>query len=546
VALVVPRAQSQVQQQSIGVGRTVQTPDADFFGGGMEKVGRAIGQIGQGLEDNASSADQERTKEAYNQLVERKQKAIFDPKEGAMTRKGKNAVGVVEEYGTRFDKEADEIEGSLANERQKRMFKSLRAKERGELSSTLERHTYGEMEKHQDEVTEQGIEVQRNEAALNFQDPAKVRDSLEKQALYVTDYAQKRGKPKEWLDTKLADIQTKTHSAVIDRMLNADNDVGAKAYFDANRATITDADELGKIEKALEVGTLRGEGQRQSLDIAGRHGDMRAALADVDKIKDPKVQDEVRRRVKERFSEREAAKNYAQEQNFERAFDIVAKERRLDAIPAGMLSQMSPSQRKEIESYLKSDRTVTDRDTYEEIKLGLANPETRVKYLTMDLNTVRSKLSESDFQEIVKDRAKLAQGDKKAAAKFDGFMSDAQTVDTIMGQAGIRPKSDQAKKFKAKLDALVIQRQEATGKKITNDDLRALSSGLLVEGVTSKGFLWDSKAKAFELEPGQTFEDIEVPSKDEAEISAILRQRNKPLTRENIVKYYLKGKARGG
>jgi hypothetical protein len=544
----VPRYEEQARTQTIGVNQVRDNTTLETFGGGntAAQVGKSMGEIGDAANDLMVHHDEERAKEAANELLREKQEALYNPERGAMNRKGKDALGVIDEYGSQFDKKADEIEGTLGNSRQKAMFRSVRQKEKTELDGHLQKHTFQEMEKHEDEVTEQGLELQRNEAGLNFTDPGKVGGAIENQKLYLADYAKKRGKSQEWLDSKIADTTSKTYATVLDRMLTHGDDRNAQAFFDANKGNIKDADLLARMEKALEEGSLRGEGQRQSMAITQKHGGLGAALAEVDKIQDPKLQDETRRRVKERFSERDSAIRYAQERGFESAYAIVEKSRNKDDIPPSLWASLSPTQKKSIDSYLKSDNTVTDRDTYEEIKLGLANPDTRSKYMTMDLNEYRHKISDSDFQEIVKDRAALAKGDKGVKAKLDGFLTDTQTVDAMLGEAGINSKSDSARLFKQKLDAQVMAFQDRTGKKVTNEDLRKIGQGLLVEGVTSKGFLWDSKARAFELEPGQEFEDIAVPDRDAQEIEAYLRKHKRPVTRENVVKAYLKGKAKSG
>jgi hypothetical protein len=57
--------------------------------------------------------------------------------------------------------------------------------------------------------------------------------------------------------------------------------------------------------------------------------------------------------------------------------------------------------------------------------------------------------------------------------------------------------------------------------------------------------LWDTKQKAFQVKAGQPVE-MDVPEADSKIITEKLRKRGEPATKENIIKYYIMGRARGG
>ncbi len=553
---IVPSYQSQVISSNTPTVRANESAPIETFGGGagLERSMSAA----QGLIKQSNDLFQQQRKEAddaagmghFAALAKAKNDLLYNEKTGALARKGADALDINREYLESFDKQATDLEANAGNDQQRMMIRQMKAKMGTELSDNLQKHTFGESEGLKKQMAETALDAAHEDAVMNFQNPGKLDESLKIQEGIAYQVLSQQGVHGELADFKVHEIKSKTYTSVIDRMVSMGNDRGAKTMYDElkSQGQLTSRDDEG-LMKTLDVATTRGEAQRTTDEIVSKTSNMGAALAAAnDKYKDDiKLRDETRSRIKQAFADRESSERMAQEDAHEKAYSIAEKTRDKTKIPDALWASMSPTQRSNIDAYLKKDDSQGDPAFYEELKLGLANPETRSKYMRMDANDVRHRLSASQFKEFVSDKIGFMKDDPKTKAKLDGFMSDTQTIDQMLGEVNIDPKSERARQFKAKLDRLVIERQESTGKKVNNDELRKLSNTLLIEGITSKGMIWDSKARAFELTNGQEFQDVVVPDTDTEEITVRFKNKFKrEPSRQEIVQRYLKGKALGG
>src|SRR5690606_11928717 len=121
------------------------------------------------------------------------------------------------------------------------------------------------------------------------------------------------GLPAEWTEAKVGETRSQTHAAVLGRILTTGNDLDATDYYRQHKAETTGADQAAA-ERDLEEGSLRGESQRQTariLETATTRNE--AAAMARESIADPKVQDEVVRRIDDHFSRSRTAQREQQE-----------------------------------------------------------------------------------------------------------------------------------------------------------------------------------------------------------------------------------------
>lgn len=491
-------------------------------------------------EQEREKADQQRILEERRALNDWELQNVYDPEKGAVARRGKDAFGLQEELEGNYSKFLQEREKGLSTDTQRASFRQMAESRRESILRWSQGHVGQQIKAVEDSEYMSSLESSKERGTVDPNNLPLERSFIKQQ---VMTRAQREGWAPEQVAQELRKHDTDLQARYISGLLADKNGVAARDYFEKVKADL-DPDAAKKLQPAIDEVFRRGEGQRLSEELVGRYGT--GAISKIDSIKDPDLQDEVRQRIKQRISDQEQMKNVAQERTFEQAYNIVAKSRNLDDI-AHILPSLSPAQQESLKSYIKKDSTVTDREAYEEIKLGLANPGTRAKYLQMDLNQKRHLLSDSDFQEIVKDKVALMNGDKDTQAKLDGFLTDKETIESMLEDADISKDSDKARMFKEKLDRILIQHQKRTNKKATNDELRSLAKPLLLDVVTKKNRFWfDTTKKAFELQPGDSIEEIEVPQADAELIASELKKRGKPATQEAIVKIYIKGQAKGG
>lgn len=540
-----------VRRQAGPTARVSTNAPIEAFGGGAgtAAVGRATQQLGdqafQIAREEKQKADDVATTEAYTKTVQLRNRLMYDPDSGAMNRKGKDAFGIGEQYGADFNKGADEIESSLQNDEQRALYRRIREQEFRDLDGNLTRHTFQQAQAYEEETTQASLLTTREDAVMNYQDPGKVQHSLAMQKNLIVAHAQRNGLSEEVVKMRLQDAESKTHEAVINRMLANGEDMAASEYYKNVKPTMLGSDAT-QLERALEEGSLRGESQRNAMTISQKFGDLSSALAAVDKIKDPKLQDATRERVKQRFAEREQAINYAGEQAFRSAYTIAEKTRRKDDIPPNVWAAMSPGQRSSIDAYLSKDTIQTDWNDYYNLKTMAASTVLRDKFLQTDLLQYRHKLGDTEFKELVNAQAEAKKGDTKA---LDGFRNDQQIVNDSLAEAGIDPTPKQGSKdaktvnlFRRRVDEEVAKRQQATGKKVTNEEMQGIVDGLMIKGVTERGFFWDTEKHFFELERGVDkqfdFDVKSVPAAERQKIENALRAKGIAVSDDKIVGLY--------
>ena len=90
-------------------------------------------------------------------------------------------------------------------------------------------------------------------------------------------------------------------------------------------------------------------------------------------------------------------------------------------------------------------------------------------------------------------------------------------------------KTKQAQFFSVLQGSMDAQRQMTGVKHLRQEDVKKLASDLLVKEVTSRGFLWDSKERAF---------NIEVPAREKTKIMAALNEAGLPVNDATILRAY--------
>ena len=102
-------------------------------------------------------------------------------------------------------------------------------------------------------------------------------------------------------------------------------------------------------------------------------------------------------------------------------------------------------------------------------------------------------------------------------------------VRSLLNEAGVTSKTKQAQFFSVLQGSMDAQRQMTGVKHLRQEDVKKLASDLLVKEVTSRGFLWDSKERAF---------NIEVPAREKTKIMAALNEAGLPVNDATILRAY--------
>jgi hypothetical protein len=531
------------------------------FGGGdaTNRVTAAAGDLVETVVKVKNDIDEVAALSAVNEMKRFKTERLWNTKDGALYTQGQNAFGVLEKYAPEFDKYGADAEKNLANENQRQIYRKYFSEERSDLDKVLSQHTFKEGDKFEDEQTSALISNYRNDAILNYTDPNKVRAALLGQEREITNHAKRRGLPGEWVKQKLLDAESKTHSGVIQGYLRGDDDITAKKYFDANADGFSADDKLA-ISKDIEESSLRRESQRQSDRIFAQNMDsMPGAVSEAKKIKDPKLRDEVLKRVQDNF----AIKDKAEREDNERLH--VAALNQIDQTKGDIAfekingwQRFSASDRASLERYARDKKVGVEPKTnwasYYDLMQLAQNPDVKEEFLQTNLMKYRADLADSEFKQLVGLQAGLRKGDSKSQKTLDGYRTDSAIVNDALAAAGFQTGRDagtsdkeSVAKFRRMVDDQIILEQDRTGKKVNNQDVQRIVDALMIKGkVKGSGWLWDDKKRAFELSAQEADKFLpEVPEEEKALIVDALKRNNKPVTDENIVKYFIKKMSKG-
>lgn len=357
-------------------------------------------------EEEKRKADQVATLDAGNNTGAFMNQLLFDPKSGAMLTRGRDAFGVTDQAMTAYQKHVDETMGKLANDEQKAAYKRYADNNGLQLQETLMRHAAQEGTRYDAQTTESALDLAKNDAVSNFADPRRVAVSLEKQRAILRDHARRNGVDPDGpiIQSRVAALAAETHVGVIDRMLSADRDADAEAYFKAHREEIAaGGQDAGRIQDHLAQVGFTGEAQRRSDALYGERLEEGKALEKArDAISDPKLKDAVIQRLKARYEEDRALKERQQAEVFEKFDnDIVSGRATIDDIRKGLgWSVLRGDMKAALESrYERRTKGVepTNDDTLW-VKF-IDKPTAELAKLTQaDMLLMRSKLDDQHFE----------------------------------------------------------------------------------------------------------------------------------------------------
>jgi hypothetical protein len=527
------------------------------FGGG-EEAARASSAVGNFVETVAKikdDIDEVAALAAVNETKKYKTDRLWNAKDGALAQKGQNAFGIVKTYGDDFMAYGAKTEQSLSNDNQRRIYKRYFQEEATDLNKDLSQHMFKEGESFADVQSDSLINNYRNDALLNYSNPEKIRSAMIGQETEIMNHARRKGLPAEWVKQKTLDAESKTHSGVIQGYLRGDDDISAKKYFEANAEGFTPSDK-DAVLKDLEASSLRRESQRQSDRIFAQNMDsMPSAVSEAKKIKDPKLRDEVLKRVQDNF----AIKDKAERQDNERLhidalnqIDQTKGEIAFEKINGWQ--RFSSSDRASLERYARDKKVGVEPKTnwasYYDLMQLAQNPEVKEEFLQTNLMKYRADLADSEFKQLVGLQAGLRKGDSKSQKTLDGYRTDSAIVNDALAAAGFQTGRDagtsdkeSVAKFRRMVDDQIILYQERTGKKANNQDVQQIVDTLMIKGkVKGSGWLWDDKKRAFEVSAKEAERFMpEVPEEEKVLIVDTLKRIGKPTTEENIVKMFVKG-----
>ena len=228
-------------------------PSREAFGGG-QSAAAAFGAVEEMVLRAKKEADETAVQDADNKAAEAYQQLLFDDKNGALTKKGKDALDLPNTYGQEYDKRLQDIEKGLNGTAQRNAFKQRAFERKLQFSGALEKHGAAEAEILQKSTFKTGMEIARQDGVTNSNDPLLVKASIKKQHEFLDKLATMDAGIQGSLDLLKQEAETQTHAEIIQSYMSQGMDLKAENYFNANKDNIH-GDQKIKIQGWIEETT---------------------------------------------------------------------------------------------------------------------------------------------------------------------------------------------------------------------------------------------------------------------------------------------------
>lgn len=441
---------------------------ADQLAAGLEKYGKAE----EAKQDTARIMDATATMNQWTDL------AIHDPQKGALnTRKGKDAVGLTDEYSKAFDDAAQATRAGLANDRQRLAFDRMVGRQREVVTHELATHEAQQNDlwakQQTGAVSETAASNAANAAAAGpIGDPAtsKALDLARQQVVDSVTAAARpggalagEGDPNDAASPAgrvLRGNLTALHLGVLDRLTDQKRIGEAKAYLEAHKGEI-DGVALGKakVNEVLAAGVAADQARKEEDRIwAESGGDPVKAGQLARGIQDTTLFDAVDRRLKARAAEDHALQVAADAPRAGRLEVAIDRTASLDRLSKDYVRLSDEGKARVEAKYLANQRQRRAEGTQERRDQAAIDAQAKLDFDTLPLKGEQGKDQLSaDVGALfpnVSDvgAASLRLRQKKAAdvwQKDQGVSSSQfdQRVDATAQQLGYDPKTT-AKQFR--------------------------------------------------------------------------------------------------
>lgn len=526
--------------------------------GVVGRVGEvALSERGRIIQEEREHADDVALLDAKNQLDRWETQRLYDPETGAFTKQGKDALTLPEDVDREYSEVAGEIEKTLSTDRQRAAFAKLRGDKGANLDLSIRRHVLKEMQAYEANELQATVTNSTDSAIANALDPRRVQVDLADAVSAIERHGPRLGLGPEQIEKQVADVRTRVHIGVIERLLATDNTRSAEVYFEEAKGQIS-GDAVAKVEKALAEGTLRKQAQEAADKILTKGGTLTEQREAARAIEDPKLRDEVMQRIEHEDTVRDRVERETAENNSQAAYNAVDQRGRISDIPPAMWSELSGPTRASLRAYARAKAEgipiQTDYATYYRLmdQAG-TNPEAFAK---LNLMEVRGKLDDVEFKQIVGLQLSVRSGDTKKAEKdLNTYRTTSQIVNATIGlDPGTKPSSPEAQavtRIQTILDRQVLAAEQLTGKKVPASDIQGwLDQLLLTQIETTKG-----TGSNWSLFPGGTSRDsvtkslvdiriADIPKAERTQVEEALRKRGRPVTDATILDLYIANKLR--
>lgn len=453
-------------------------------------------------------ANQIKINDALNKATQARLALTYDPEQGYVHLQGNAAIerpdnrSLDAEYTERFADSIAEIEKSLGNDKQRAIFREKAGNLMVQFQGGIMQHVAKEYAAHAISVQEGTIATNIGRMALEYGNPEAVADSVNAIKAATAQEGKLRGWSAKQIEAAMVENLSRGHSAVIQSTIDQMPEY-AKTYFDIHKAEFTPTDRLAA-QRLVDEGAFETKTQDASDALWDKHGgDMKAIMGEVREKYEGKERDAIETRITARNSkERQFQKQY-EDDIMEKALDRLS---RGQSIPTSLMAQLSPRDRLQVQRELKSRAEANAPARKTDMKTWLAfadmSKEEKAKLSMADLYRLAGPgMSDADLKsaarEVQQAREAVAKGEPPGLQLMtvtEVVKSEARALGIIPADKGRKLTGDQEEaldRFRNELQGRIVQHEQSTGKKATQDDILSITQQMKVDTVRVRGRWWE-------------------------------------------------------
>ena len=455
--------------------------------------------------------------------------------QGVRQRRGTQAWGVTNDASQWWDKNTKAITDNLQNQRQREIFAHSATALRQSSLTSISQYENEQQHASVEDSAKASITGSINIAAANPTDPTVLAQSKVDILKRVQVMAQINGWSPERYTVEQGNAVTDLHKQVIQSQIDTRPDL-ARAYFDQNKDQINGADR-DTIDKQIRVGTIRQIGQQASNTIMGLGLSESESLAKARKDYTGEQQDEVTRRLKERFADIDMTRERAQTDAADRAWQMWSKNRSLSDVPTSVLNAMDGKMRVALEqedaAHASGADIKTDWSTFYDLRQAASvSPQ---QFAQTDIRQYFPKLNPAQREQLIDTQNQVKGSNANDVQTLNEQLSRAHE---LLGWSA----SDGQKKGQfdsAALTAIDAAQKANGGKKLTYDERQKVVDRMMVTG-SYPGGNWFSKDTFYQVAGTEKAAQFapKVPDDERAKIEAALTRAKQPVTDEAVLRLY--------
>lgn len=531
-----------LQAARADVGRAISAVGGEVADIGTRLYGTELAYRARDIQEARQRADQLAIIAADNELATWERDRLYDPEQGALTLKGRDAFGLPETIDAEYSQKAGEIGGRLSTDAQRMAWARIQADRGQRVGLTVRRHVEQEIRTYTAGELQARIDNVIDSAQRNALDPRLIQADVERGEQAIKVLGKQLGFGPEQLEKGIAAMRSTVHLGVIDRLLSEDQSKAAKIYFEEAKGQIA-ADKIDDVERALRVGSVKKESQEAADQILATYDTLTKQREAAKAIDDPEVRDATLNYIEHEAVVRDREEREAEEARSRGVYDIIDRTGSVRSIPTRVWSQMSGNERSAARHYAEliagGATQTTDLKTYYGLmQQAMDDPATFARMNLYDL--AKSRLTKSDFEQFAGLQLSIRRGEQnKVEDTLGTYSTFTQIFNSTLRSAGIPTDTVDADTVRRRFEDLANAEARARGKKLTSPEIQAILDRLVLT-VQEGSILGVFPGIPFYDKRGFETTIDDVPQDQRRQIMETLKKSGQPITPDAVVDLYLR------